>query len=254
MLKLYCKKKKANQTDQPHPTNHITPHHTEVMAFYDDDEEEKQRLREEKEQREEFHQAQAQMKSMAKLAKSVGIDEKWAVDALISGRQEEVLVKMMQKYGVDEATTLAAYRSGDESKLQELMETANLHNKDDDISESDYSDIMAGFVAMGHDPAELEAKATADAAKWEQREKAKEGEELAKHPHLALLNHRVKVDGLIGRPELNGQFGKAVAFDDEKGRFAIKLEGSRERVLLRPANLEKVPPLLNPPCHSLWRH
>ena len=57
----------------------------------------------------------------------------------------------------------------------------------------------------------------------------------------------VRIDGLKGRPELNGQCGVAERFDAAKGRYEVAVEGEAEAVLLRPANLQEV---LEPALHS----
>ena len=54
------------------------------------------------------------------------------------------------------------------------------------------------------------------------------------------LNQRVRLHGLNGRPELNGQLGVAFTFCDESGRYGVKLDDSKEKVLLRPSNLAGV--------------
>ena len=55
-----------------------------------------------------------------------------------------------------------------------------------------------------------------------------------------LVGKRVRIDGLVGRPELNGKLGTAVRYHTEKGRYAVELEGvpPREHVLLKPVNLQ----------------
>lgn len=56
----------------------------------------------------------------------------------------------------------------------------------------------------------------------------------------------VVVEGLSGRPELNGKRGRVLNFVADKGRFAVELpkrggELASERVLLKPANLRPAP-------------
>ena len=55
-----------------------------------------------------------------------------------------------------------------------------------------------------------------------------------------LSGRRVRIDGLKGRPELNGQCGVAGRFDAAKGRYEVAVEGEAEAVLLKPANLQEV--------------
>lgn len=47
----------------------------------------------------------------------------------------------------------------------------------------------------------------------------------------------VTIEGLQARPELNGYGGTIVAWVEDKQRFMVELDGSGERLLLRPPNL-----------------
>ncbi len=67
-------------------------------------------------------------------------------------------------------------------------------------------------------------------------------------PTPSLSVRRVRIDGLKGRPELNGRCGVAAYFDAAKGRYEVAVEGEAEAVLLKPANLQEVlEPALHPP-------
>ena len=55
-----------------------------------------------------------------------------------------------------------------------------------------------------------------------------------------LSGRRVRIDGLKGRPELNGRCGVAGRFDAAKGRYEVAVEGEAEAVLLKPMNLQEV--------------
>ena len=59
-------------------------------------------------------------------------------------------------------------------------------------------------------------------------------------PAPNLSGRRVSIDGLKGRPELNGRCGVAGRFDAAKGRYEVAVEGEAEAVLLKPANLQEV--------------
>ena len=59
-------------------------------------------------------------------------------------------------------------------------------------------------------------------------------------PTPSLSGRRVRIDGLKGRPELNGRCGVAGHFDAAKGRYEVAVEGEAEAVLLKPANLQEV--------------
>jgi hypothetical protein len=62
-----------------------------------------------------------------------------------------------------------------------------------------------------------------------------------------LSGRRVRIDGLKGRPELNGRCGVAGRFDAAKGWYEVAVEGEAEAVLMKPANLQEV---LEPASHS----
>jgi hypothetical protein len=64
-----------------------------------------------------------------------------------------------------------------------------------------------------------------------------------------LLGRRVCITNLESKPELNGQHGLAVAFDDSKGRYNVKLERDGAFVSLKPTSLmaEMMP---QEPCSS----
>ena len=55
-----------------------------------------------------------------------------------------------------------------------------------------------------------------------------------------LSGRRVRIDGLKGRPELNGRCGVAGRFDAAKGRYEVAVEDEAEAVLLKPMNLQEV--------------
>ena len=56
-------------------------------------------------------------------------------------------------------------------------------------------------------------------------------------PDGALVGQRVRVEGLVGRLELNGRCGEATAFDAARGRYFVMVEGEPSPLLLRPKNL-----------------
>ena len=56
-----------------------------------------------------------------------------------------------------------------------------------------------------------------------------------------LLAHHVRIHGLTGRPDLNGQTGWVSRHFEDKGRYQTEVfNDDRELVLLRPANLEVI--------------
>lgn len=58
---------------------------------------------------------------------------------------------------------------------------------------------------------------------------------------------RVRVKGLTARPELNGERGRILAFHAERGRYAVAMHVSNERILLKPVNLE---PAMDAACEA----
>ena len=65
----------------------------------------------------------------------------------------------------------------------------------------------------------------------------REQEEREEQQSLQLVKSRIIVSGLVARPELNGRVGTITAWIGAKGRFAVKLEGVTEPVLLKRFNL-----------------
>ncbi len=43
------------------------------------------------------------------------------------------------------------------------------------------------------------------------------------------------INGLVAKPELNGRTGTAVTFDDDKGRYSVKLDEAS--FMIKPCNL-----------------
>lgn len=55
-----------------------------------------------------------------------------------------------------------------------------------------------------------------------------------------LLYQRVRIDGLAAKPEFNGCYGKCISWNEEKGRYGVALEGRKDRLSLKSANLTAV--------------
>ena len=64
---------------------------------------------------------------------------------------------------------------------------------------------------------------------------------------MSLESLQVQVQGLVGKPELNGQTGIALAFDEQKERYHVKLDGSGETVSIHQKNLKKLTGKKNKP-------
>jgi hypothetical protein len=168
---------------------------------------------------------------------------------------------------------MAAANGGHEAMVRMLLRrgaSVNLRN-------SGGSTALMGAAANGHTTivqALLDAKADASlgdidgstALMWaEQRKHTETAQLLQQHakrqteaaaavvraaaaaPTPNLSGRRVRIDGLKGRPELNGRCGVAGRFDAAKGRSEVAVEDEAEAVLLKPMNLQE---LLEPALHS----
>ena len=80
----------------------------------------------------------------------------------------------------------------------------------------------------------------------EARAATTEARAAANIPTPNLSGRRVSIDGLKGRPELNGRCGVAGGFEAAKGRYAVAVEGEAEAVLLKPMNLQVIRANPNP--------
>ena len=61
-----------------------------------------------------------------------------------------------------------------------------------------------------------------------------------------LVRKRVRIDGLVARPALNGTYGLAISFDAQSGRYGVRLEVDGTRVALRPDNLTRADGWIGP--------
>lgn len=57
----------------------------------------------------------------------------------------------------------------------------------------------------------------------------------------SLLHSRVRITGLVARPDLNASEGRAVLWHEEKGRYAVQLDAGGRPILVRADNLIFVP-------------
>lgn len=55
-----------------------------------------------------------------------------------------------------------------------------------------------------------------------------------------LVGQRVKIDGLVAKPELNGTEGLALSFDDGKGRYNVQMDATGSSMALKPTALSAV--------------
>jgi len=125
---------------------------------------------------------------------------------------------------------------------------------DDDETEGDaaraQAEAQARAQAMAQAQAQAQARAQAEAqARARQAQAQAQAQKLAREAEVSkqvegvkkLLNKRVRIEGIQGRPELNGMHGLTTRFVADKGRFAVTVEGLEgESVLLKPQNLTAV--------------
>ena len=125
---------------------------------------------------------------------------------------------------------------------------------DDDETEGDAARAQAEAQARAQAQAQAQAQARAQAeaqarARQAQAQAQAQAQKLAREAEVSkqvegvkkLLNKRVRIEGIQGRPELNGMHGLTTRFVADKGRFAVTVEGLEgESVLLKPQNLTAV--------------
>ena len=61
-----------------------------------------------------------------------------------------------------------------------------------------------------------------------------------------LLGRWVRIDGLLGRPELNGRVGRVLVWDAHAGRAGVEIDGLPKKLAVKPANLVLLPPEQTP--------
>ena len=54
---------------------------------------------------------------------------------------------------------------------------------------------------------------------------------------MLAAKQRVRITGLVGRPELNGTYAKVLCYDETRGRYAVMTEVGREQLALKRPNL-----------------
>ena len=54
---------------------------------------------------------------------------------------------------------------------------------------------------------------------------------------MLATKQRVRITGLVGRPELNGTYAKVLCYDETRGRYAVMTEVGREQLALKRPNL-----------------
>ena len=60
-------------------------------------------------------------------------------------------------------------------------------------------------------------------------------------PHMP-VDTRIRVQGLVSKPELNGQQGVVVSFDQKKRRYGVKLDDSNgQAISLKPECIAALP-------------
>ena len=151
------------------------------------------------------------------------------------------------------AADAAAGRLGQTTKQGDEEE-----EDDDDEGEGDQAraraqaEAQARAQAMAQAQAQAQARAQAEAqarARQAQAQAQAQAQKAVREAEVSkqveevkkLLNKRVRIAGIQGRPELNGKHGMTTRFVPDKGRFAVTVEGLEgESVLLKPQNLTAV--------------
>ena len=54
------------------------------------------------------------------------------------------------------------------------------------------------------------------------------------------------IDGLLGRPELNGRVGRVLVWNARAGRAGVEIDGLPKKLAVNPANLVLLPPEQTP--------
>lgn len=57
---------------------------------------------------------------------------------------------------------------------------------------------------------------------------------------MALVGHNVMLQGLEGRADINNRCGTAQSFVEARGRYAVRVPGLKEPLLLKPQNLTRI--------------
>jgi hypothetical protein len=58
-----------------------------------------------------------------------------------------------------------------------------------------------------------------------------------KEQEKQLVGRLVVINGLLAKPELNGRTGTAMSYDDDKGRYCVKLYQTSTSLMIKPCNL-----------------
>lgn len=71
----------------------------------------------------------------------------------------------------------------------------------------------------------------------------------AKETDAQLVGHHVVISGLVSRPDLNGCLGKAIRFDEARGRYAVEIDAksleqlypgrASESIMVKPGNVHR---------------
>jgi hypothetical protein len=96
-----------------------------------------------------------------------------------------------------------------------------LNATNDDVDTEFLADCNEGVYRV--DPAMLENGKLKDFMSRAMMVGAMSSEQNKEHDS-PLVGRRVVINGLVAKPELNGRTGTAVSFDDDKGRYAVKLD------------------------------
>jgi ankyrin repeat protein len=188
------------------------------------------------------------------------LDEGGGVDAR-SAEHDSLTLLMMAAAGGQEAMVRMLLQRGAGVNLQDSLDlTALMHAalRGHTTTVQALLDAKADASLRGTDgrtalmwAEHVKHTAVAQLLRQHAKQQTTEAEAAVAHATAAtptpnLSGRRVSIDGLKGRPELNGHCGVAGRFDAAKGRYEVVVMGLAEAVLLKPANLKVIRAHPNP--------
>jgi hypothetical protein len=159
-----------------------------------------------------------------------------------AGGGREAMVRMLLQHGASVnlqspggvTALMDAASNGHTTVVQVLLDAKA------DASPQNANNYTALMIAEHYKHAATAQQLRQHAKQQTPEAKAAAAQAAATAPKPNLSGRRVRIDGLKGRPELNGCCGVAGRFDAAKGRYKVAVEGEAEAVLLKPANLQEI--------------
>ena len=187
-------------------------------------------------------------KELLQRGASIDLRSPWGTTALMvaAGMSQYAMARLLLEYkaSIDLQSTegstalmVAAYKGHTECVQELLAADASIEVRN-----------VGGDTALGW----AETKGHAAIAELLRQHAAKPSAPAAV-PTPDLSGHRVRIEGLQARPELNGRCGVVGRFDAAKRRYAVAVEGEAGAVLLKPASLQDAsaaPPSAEPTARA----